>query len=128
MVDRDRKKERRGILRAGLRTIAGLACMLAIAGATATAAEAALQIESFTTESSDTRAGGHPDLTTSFSLEDAGVTESARNVVFNAPEGLFGNPNATNRCTSDDFALDRCPSNSQIGVITVYANYEGNPH
>ena len=26
-----------------------------------------------------------------------------------------------------DFALDQCPSNSQAGLITVYAKYEGNP-
>ena len=39
-------------------------------------------------------------------------------MIFNAPEGLFGNPNAITHCTSSDFALDQCPSNSQAGLIT----------
>ncbi len=46
-------------------------------------------------------------------------------MIFNAPEGVFGNPYAITHCTSSDFALDQCPSNSQAGLITVYANYEG---
>ena len=41
-------------------------------------------------------------------------------MIFNAPEGLFGNPYAITHCTSSDFALDQCPSNSQAGLITVY--------
>ena len=47
-------------------------------------------------------------------------------MIFNAPEGVFGNPYAITHCTSSDFALDQCPSNSQAGLITIYANYEGN--
>jgi hypothetical protein len=73
------------------------------------------------------RAGGHPDLSTSFTLANPGSPETARNVIFKAPEGIFGNPNAVTDCTPGSFALDRCPSNSQVGVITVYANYKGNP-
>ncbi len=115
-------------MKAVLRVISSLALVLAALAIASPPADASLQVESFTTESSDTRAGGHPDLSTSFSLEEAGVTESAKNIVFDAPQGVFGNPNATNRCTADDFGLDQCPSDSQVGVITVYANYEGNPH
>ncbi len=37
-------------------------------------------------------------------------------MIFNAPEGIFGNPNAVTHCTSSDFALDQCPSNSQAGL------------
>ena len=74
------------------------------------------------------QAGGHPDLSTSFTLGSPGEPEAARNVIFRAPEGIFGNPNAVTECTSADFALDRCPSDSQVGVITVNANYEGEPN
>ena len=49
------------------------------------------------------------------------------NVIFDAPRGLFGNINAVTKCQPAEFALDRCPPNSQIGLITVYSNYEGNP-
>jgi hypothetical protein len=107
--------------------LAGLASMAAVL-AFAVPANASLEIESFSTESSTTVSGGHPDLTTTFALEDAGVTESARTVTFKAPEGLFGNPNAILRCTSADFALEQCASNSQAGLVTIYANYEGDPN
>ena len=83
-------------------------------------------IESFQTKSSTTAAGGHPDLTTTFELESPGVPESAQNVTFNAPQGVFGNPNAITECTSVDFANDQCPSSSQAGLITIRANYEAN--
>jgi hypothetical protein len=99
--------------------------LLAIGGSSASAAE---PITSFTTTSSTTEAGGHPDLSTSFTLGNPGVPESARNVIFNAPEGLFGNPNAVTQCTAADFALGQCPTNSQAGLITIYANSEGNPN
>jgi len=73
------------------------------------------------------RAGGHPNLYTSFSLENPGSPEAVENVIFNTPEGVFGNPYAITHCTASDYALDQCPSNAQAGLITVYANYEGNP-
>ena len=47
--------------------------------------------------------------------------------IFNAPEGIFGNPQAIDRCTSLDFAQTQCPPTSQAGLITLHANYEGNP-
>ncbi len=83
------------------------------------------QITSFETTSSDPRAGGHPDLTTSFTLDEPGVQEAAMNIIFNAPEGVFGNINAVTNCIPSDFALDKCPPNSQVGLITVRANYKG---
>src|SRR5262249_26559667 len=52
---------------------------------------------------------------------------AARNVIFEAPEGIFGNPNAINKCTPAEFALQQCAPNSQAGLIAVYANYEGDP-
>ena len=75
--------------------------------ATAQASEA---ITNFTTTTSTTIAGAHPDLITSFELEEPGTPEAARNIVFNAPSGVFGDPSAITRCTASDFALDQCPS------------------
>ena len=48
-------------------------------------------------------------------------------MIFDAPEGVFGNPNAIAQCESSQFALEECSPNSQAGLITVYANYEGQP-
>jgi hypothetical protein len=98
---------------------------LLAAAALATPAFASESIETFTTGSSATDAGGHPDLSMSFRLADPGEPDAARNVIFKAPEGVFGNPNAITKCTPADFSLDRCPPNSQAGVITVYDNESG---
>jgi hypothetical protein len=99
------------------------------AAAFAAPARASIGIESFETTTSadpEVQAGSHPDLTTVFSLEDPGKPEAAKNIEFNSPAGVFGNPNALTRCTAADYALMECPVNSQAGVITVKANYEGN--
>lgn len=85
------------------------------------------RIESFETTMSTSQAGGHPDLVTSFSLESPGDPEAAKSVVFDAPAGVFGNPRAVEECNAADFALDQCPPDSQVGLITIRADYEGNP-
>src|SRR4051812_4712903 len=111
-------------LRLGLILICTLLGLNVMAGK----ADASLNVESFSTASSNHEAGGHPDLSTSFRLSEPGVSEAARNVIFQAPEGIFGNPYAITHCTSSDFATDQCPSDSQAGLITVYSNYEGETH
>jgi hypothetical protein len=98
-----------------------------MAAIAAPSASASIGIESFTTTGTDPQAGGHPDLSTSFALEDPGAPEAARNVSFEAPRGIFGNPDAIARCTSVDFALQKCFPSAQAGLITIYANYEGDP-
>ncbi len=103
------------------------ACLLAM-GALASSALASEGIESFVTTTSTTQAGGHPNLTTSFKLENPGAPEAAQNVIFNAPQGVFGNPNAINECALVEFALDQCPSVSQAGLVTLHANYKGSPN
>jgi hypothetical protein len=105
--------------------VAALAAIVATA-AFATPSLASEGIESFTTTMSTSQAGGHPDLVTTFQLEGPGAPEAAQNVIFNAPTGVFGNPFAITHCTASDFALDQCPPNSQAGLITLHANYEGN--
>jgi len=104
-------------LRAGL---VGAASLLAAAALTTAPAFASEAIDSFNVSTSSTNAGGHPDLSTSFTLQSPGSPEAAQNVIFNAPEGIFGNPDALFHCTSSDFALDQCPPNSQAGLGTVY--------
>jgi len=99
---------------------------LAVLSAPAQASEAVAP-HSFITKASTSLAGAHPDLETFFELERPGEPESAQNVTFDAPKGVFGNINAISKCAPSDFALDQCGSNSQAGLITVYANYDGNP-
>ena len=53
-----------------------------------------------------------------------GVTESAAEHRIRPPRGAVRQPGALVRCTSSDFALQQCSSNSQAGLVTVYANYK----
>jgi hypothetical protein len=100
---------------------------LALAAVYAAPARASQDIEAFSSSISTQQAGAHPDVTTSFTLEDPGEPEAASEVILNLPEGLFGNPNAITRCTTSDFALQQCPTPTQAGLVTIYANYSGNP-
>jgi hypothetical protein len=116
--------------RTGLIELGGpMLAVLMLAGLLACASASASQgIQSFNISPSTTQAGGHPDINVSFSLESPGVPESAQDVIVNTPQGIFGNPNAVSRCSSADFALTQCASSSQVGLITVYANYKGDPN
>jgi hypothetical protein len=108
--------------------LTALAISLATCVAIATPAQAAQQIEEFKTTASTSLAGGHPDLETLIKLKDAGAPESAKNITFNAPTGLVGNPGVLTQCRAVDFALEQCPPNAQVGLITLHANYEGDPN
>ena len=85
-------------------------------------------IESFSSTLSTTQAGGHPDLERPSGSPNPGVEEAARNVVFDAPEGIFGNPRAIDRVHLARLRAQPVPADSQAGLITVHANYEGDPN
>jgi hypothetical protein len=79
----------------------------------------------------DTQAGSHPfQLTTTLDLNQSlavGLTESpalVKDLRFNLPAGLIGDPNAVPQCTSGEFAEIRgvsnaCPANTVIGVANT---------
>jgi hypothetical protein len=110
------------------RLLVGCAMALVLAFIVAAPANASQEIEAFNTASSNTEAGGHPDLTATFSLTAPGQPEAAESVAVNLPSGVFGNPNAITPCIPADFALMRCSIDSQAGIITIRANYEGDPN
>jgi hypothetical protein len=110
--------------RARRAVLAGLLSLVAAAAFTAPA-QATQGIGSFEASISTQQAGAHPDVSTSFTLENPGEPEASKEVILNLPEGLFGNPNAITRCTSSDFALQQCPVETQAGIVTIWANYEG---
>jgi hypothetical protein len=108
---------------------AALIAAIALVLAAAAPAMASEPIDSFATTMTDpqgggpySQAGGHPNLETTFTLHNPGNPEAAKDVTFNAPQGLFGNINAITKCTAADFAFDQCPANSQLGLITVSDN------
>ena len=85
-------------------------------------------IESFSTNTSTTQAGGHPDLETSFTLKSNPEIPKQPKRGLRRSAWHIRKPNAISHCTASLFALDQCPSDSQAGLITVQANYEGNPN
>jgi hypothetical protein len=105
---------------ASVATVFLLALSIGVLPASASEGIASLQVSS-----SSSQAGGHPDLETSFTLEHPGQPEAAREISVQLPRGLFGNPNAAKKCSAEDFALTQCPIDSQVGYITLKANYEG---
>jgi hypothetical protein len=111
-------------VRAIVTAVLAVTALLLVAAGSAQATE---PIGSFATSSTVSQAGGHPDLQTSFMLENPGQPEAAENVMLNTPEGIFGDPQAIPQCTSVDFAQEQCPSSSQAGLITIHARYNGEP-
>ncbi len=93
-----------------------------------TAASAKPTISEFSVDSSSTQAGGHPDLVAKFKLASPGQPEVAKDLIFNLPEGVFGNPGAIYKCRSADFALNHCAPGAQAGLVQLIANYKGDPN
>ncbi|HEX3241523.1 MAG TPA: hypothetical protein VHQ97_00445 [Solirubrobacterales bacterium] len=113
--------------RAVFGTIALLLALLA-GGVLAGPALAEQKILDYKLESNRQDAGAHPDIEASFELESPGEPEIAREVGVHLPTGVFGNPGAILRCSAAEFALNHCAPGAQAGVITIFANYEGNPN
>ena len=78
-----------------------------------------------------TQAGAHPfQLTTTLVMNQTPErypAELLKDVRFNLPQGLVGNPNAAAQCTMTDFTslveeTNLCPASSVVGVATVIAH------
>jgi hypothetical protein len=92
-------------------------------------AQAEFGVSSFTTATSSTQAGGHPDVTTTidFNTHPGPFGEApdafVRDAVVTLPPGLVGDPQAASACPRVEFFLDvfgvACDAASQVGVVTV---------
>jgi hypothetical protein len=103
---------------------AGLAAMLC-GCVTPAAAQAGLVIEpggAFGLSLSTYQAGAHPDLTEHLAFAQNGsgaVGAIVRNVEVILPLGLAGYPPAVKTCSPVQLQLEKCPIDSQIGMIEV---------
>jgi hypothetical protein len=91
-------------------------------------ASAAPDFAEYVVGSSSSQAGGHPDLNVSMRLENAAEPEVVRDLTFNLPEGVFGNPGAIYKCEAADFAVNHCQPGSQAGFVSIVSNYQGTPN
>ena len=110
-------------IRSACAATAGLALLVMAFGANSALASEA--VEAFSVTPSTAQAGAHPDIEVSVALQSPGSPEAAKDLTVDTPEGLFGNPNAIDRCSSVDFAQQQCPSSTQAGLVTIRANYAG---
>jgi hypothetical protein len=110
-----------------LRAASALVAAILLAGIFASSAFASQDISNFSVSTTTTQAGAHPDLTASFSLDAPGEPEAAKHISVDFPPGVFGNPGAILKCDSAEFVTNQCIPGSQAGLITVFANYSGNP-
>jgi hypothetical protein len=72
----------------------------------------------------DTQAGTHPyAFTFNFDLNSNANAEPVegelRNLTFNLPPGIVGDPNAVAQCKREEFDKEHCPAASQIGIDYV---------
>jgi hypothetical protein len=111
----------RGLKLAALLLGAALLASLAFAGS-ASAAPTGAPIKEFEQSVSSTQAGGHPDLYLRFKVgtrydpyEKCGCNQ-VKNVLDRLPAGFIGNPHAVPECTGEQFQLDECPADSQVGM------------
>jgi hypothetical protein len=73
------------------------------------------------------QAGAHSDLNTSLTLADPGEPETAKSLRISAPAGIVLYQDSAPRCSSASFVLFECSPSTQVGLITVRANHEGDP-
>src|SRR6478672_2889829 len=114
--------------RRALRAAGAAVAALATAAILAVPASASQEITEFNVASTNSQAGAHGDFIAKLRLANAGQPEVAKNISVNVPEGVFGNPGAIFRCRAADFVINACAPGSQIGLITIVANYEGVPN
>ncbi len=100
---------------------------IVLAGGVAGSADANSPVVNFSVAPSTTQAGGHPDIAVQFKVGNSATSgysnpcycNDPKDVMVNLPTGFIGNPHATPRCGSAEFALQECPSDSQIGIAVV---------
>lgn len=113
------------------------ACLLTGAAGTAGAAPSDFAFETTSASISTAAAGAHPDFNTVVKFTQEPDPPNApfgrtRDLSFELPPGLVGNPNAVVQCTAEEFppdftnALASCPQESQVGVTRVELAGESN--
>jgi len=103
-----------------------LLCFVCL-GAFAVPASAAPSIESASFSLSSKQAGAHADLTVSVALKEAGDPETAKTLRLGLPPGHFLYPDTGPGCSSAAFGAGTCPIGSQVGIVELAGDHEGDP-
>ncbi len=133
-----KRRARSRIARAAAGALGGLLVSLALVAP----AQAEFAIDRFSTQMLDvdpatlaqtevTQAGAHPDLfvvdfsfTTRRNARGGPIPyENPKDVQIELPAGVYGNPQATPRCSMVDFGRDRCSAQTAVGTNdAIYTN------
>lgn len=79
-------------------------------------------VESFSSSLASAQAGAHANFSTSFALDTEALGNpdgQLRDATFTLPAGLVGNPQAIERCSSEEFERWDCKPASQVGVLDL---------
>jgi hypothetical protein len=96
----------------------------------ASAAQANTPITHFSALPSVTQAGGHPDVEISFAVANRVIQNSTslcncedpKDATVHLPTGFIGDPHAAPECSLAEFSADKCPIDSQVGVVSIFAS------
>ncbi len=108
----------------------GIAIAIGLLSTTFAASSKAAEFDKYTVESvsaslSDTRAGGHPDFTTTFQLsfKEGDPYALTRDIEVKLPPGIFGNPQPFPTCTNLQLGTtpeeSECPVEAQVGFSEI---------
>ena len=128
--------ERAGTGNRGHRLLLGFALMVIALtlGVLTSKAQAYHGINSFSVDSSNTQAGGHPDIDIHLNFDNTYVNQGepggrspedlcactdVERIDVHFPTGFIGNPHAIGQCTLDEMSNHTCPSDSQVGIVEV---------
>jgi hypothetical protein len=85
-------------------------------------------VASYGMEFSSEQAGAHPNLTTSFTLNQDEVhipAGTGKDIALDLPPGLVGNVSAVPQCDMERVETEACPPDTAVGVATVRAHFGG---
>ena len=82
------------------------------------------RIKSFSVTRSTDQAGGHPDIDLKFEvgtradpfIPNSCFCNSIKDGLVELPAGFIGNPHSVPECTAAQFAINQCPTDSQVGT------------
>ena len=105
--------------------ICATALALLLGAGAADHALGAEEITEFTTGVSTTQAGGHPDIEYNVSWTNRAGSDNPCNcedgkiLEMHFPTGFIGNPHAVPICSLAEFSLQKCPPETQVGVLQI---------
>jgi hypothetical protein len=94
--------------------------LVAVVGVAPDAAQAQFGIASFTTTTSSSQAGGHPNLSAGFELNTEALgnpIDQLENASVVLPPGVVGDSQASERCATKTFEQLSCPASAQVGLL-----------